>query len=219
MFEVFGPTPLIDMRSSLLSGTLELNLSIRSFETLFSDDAFFLSWKMHTPGLLKSHLQPWMAVSPDGILSLEGTHGVCYILIEYKCPASKRHCLSHPYKKYQHNVPEYYMDQLQGIMGLCNKFPYLVTRENTINIINNNTINNTIVSQALEFTNLIIKDSLFVVWQPNQAHVTRIPFNLEYYKKLENILHEWYFKEYILMAYKKHKGLLVNLTLDTILTL
>ena len=40
MFAVFGPIPFIDKSSSFVFGTLPLNFSINSFETLFRVNAF-----------------------------------------------------------------------------------------------------------------------------------------------------------------------------------
>jgi hypothetical protein len=88
-------------------------------------DASLDSWTLMEFGLIKHHEQPWMAVSPDGILVLKGSHGNVSILVEYKCPARLRDSDGHPYAKQPHNVPPYYMDQMQGIMGFFNKFPDL----------------------------------------------------------------------------------------------
>ena len=146
-------------------------------------------------GLLKHTLQPWMAVSPDGILVLNGTKGPRYILIEYKCPANLRDSQGHPYSKSPFNVPEYYMDQIQGIMGLLNKFPDLLV--------------------AAKPPVGIIDYCLFVVWQPLQLHITRIPYKRKYYEDfLEPALKDFYFEKYLPFAVLKHNGQLKKNSLD-----
>ena len=147
-------------------------------------------------GLLKWHQQPWMAVSPDGILLLHGRSLVDNstvrksLLIEYKCPARLRDCESHPYAKHEHNVPEYYMDQMQGIMGLFHKYPELLR-----------TLYHCSAPQK----------ALFVVWQPKQMHCTLVPFQEAYYtNSLEPSLRQWYFKQYLPLAFLKHQNLLIE---------
>jgi hypothetical protein len=139
------------------------------------------TWDLQEVGLLKHHEVPWMAVSPDGIIKLNGSRGPVSVLVEYKCPARLRHTEGHPYATTKHCVPEYYMDQVQGIMGLLN------TR---------------LKQECL--------CALFVVWQPLQLHVTRVPFEKDYYSDvLFPALRAWYFKKYLPMAVLKANNQLV----------
>lgn len=62
------------------------------------------------PGFLMNVDEPWVGVSPDGIIEVEHTDGtVERRLIEIKCPYSKR--MYSP-------IPSQYWCQIQGIMGL-----------------------------------------------------------------------------------------------------
>jgi hypothetical protein len=85
------------------------------------------------------------------------------------------------------------MDQIQGIMGLLNKFPDL-----------------------LEYISCAPGQKppaacFFVIWQPLQMHVTRVPFDNDYYSKtLEPALESWYFQRYLPLAVLKHNGNLIE---------
>jgi len=62
------------------------------------------------PGFLCNVAEPWVGVSPDGIIEVDHADGtVERRLIEIKCPYSKRH---YP------TIPSQYWCQIQGIMGL-----------------------------------------------------------------------------------------------------
>jgi len=153
------------------------------------------TWSLYETGLLKSYKQPWMAVSPDGILKLSGANGPLYILVEYKCPARLRDSDAHPYNKSPNWVPEYYMDQMQGILGLLNKFPELL----------GDTLSGTLSGTS------IMPAAFFVVWQKHQVHVTLVPYSVEYYTgSLEPKLEEWFFKKFLPLAILKHNGLLIH---------
>lgn len=168
-----------------------------------------LQYDLFETGLLKHAQQPWMAVSPDGLLRLHSAGGAAFkgavwLLVEYKCPARLRDSEDHPYKKNMYNVPEYYMDQIQGIMGLFNKFPDLLD----------------LGARSVGVAPLEAagpsgaqtggpQAALFVVWQPHQVHVTRVPFQEDYYSgTLEPALASWYFEHYLPLATLKHNGLL-----------
>lgn len=161
-----------------------------------------LSYELFETGLMKAAEQPWMAVSPDGLLAIKGPHGTAWALVEYKCPAALRDSDSHPYASQPLNVPEYYMDQVQGIMGLLNKWPALKL--------------DGAASAGLDVSTWPaphsgIKHALFVVWQPHQAHVTRVPFRAAYYADvLEPALSQWFFGSYLPLATLKHAGLLAE---------
>jgi len=157
------------------------------------------SWTLHEVGLLKSATRPWMAVSPDGLLQLKTTSGVSYwILVEYKCPAKLRDSDAHPYAKYKYCIPEYYMDQMQGIMGLLKECPKLLT------YIDHEQTN----FRGPEY-------AFFVVWQPRQVHVTLVPANWTYIENtLMPTLESWFFQKYLPMATLKHNGELVQGTLQ-----
>lgn len=152
----------------------------------------FDSFELHECGLLKHHEQPWMAVSPDGLLQLKGPRGSLWTLVEYKCPARLRHSTGHPYCTSPSNVPVYYMDQIQGIMGLLNKYPDLL---------------NYICAGPHEAP----KACFFVIWQPLQMHVTRVAYDEDYYtKSLEPALEKWFFERYLPLAALKQNGSLID---------
>lgn len=167
------------------SKTLESLLSTSLSQTLkdiyAKSGGVLESYELLEVGLLKHADEPWMAVSPDGLLQLKGTTGNTWVLVEYKCPARLRHTEGHPYSSSEHCVPDYYMDQMQGIMGLLNT--------------------------KLEKP---CSASLFVVWQPLQVHVTLIPYKSEYYEKsLYPALRNWFFSMYLPLAVLKANGQLV----------
>lgn len=176
-------------------------------------EARFMKWatksdpstSLTTTGLLKCLEKPWLGVSPDGLLwrqLLEAHEPINLVwrgtganrtleLIEYKCPAYKKYTEDHPYSKYKHNVPDYYYDQVQGIMGLLNDHldddfgcPELAGRPK-------------------------ITAAWFVVWQPNQTFITRCPFDADYWTKdLLPALSNWWFGQYLPALVHKENGLL-----------
>ena len=165
---------------ALLKTSLKLTLEDMYAKAFKGQHGLLTGYELIEVGLLKSHECPWMAVSPDGLLRLDGTCGPAWVLVEYKCPARLRHTDGHPYSTSPRCVPEYYMDQMQGIMGLLPKLgrPCL--------------------------------GALFVVWQPRQVHVTRVPFEQTYYTDvLEPALRNWYFTMYLPLAVLKANGQLV----------
>ena len=157
-----------------------------------------IDFNLFETGLLKSHEQPWMAVSPDGLLRLNGPNGHLWILVEYKCPARLRDTDGHPYANYKNNIPEYYMDQIQGIMGLFNKKPDLFSMaEKTAGLCASS-------KPAIDHT-------MFVIWQPHQIHVTLLPFDHKYYStSLEPSLESWYFTKYLPLAVLKYNNCLIH---------
>jgi len=164
-----------------------------------------LKWALLESGLIKSHECPWIAVSPDGILFVIGSEGPLYTIVEYKCPARMRHSQAHPYASYKHNIPEYYFDQMQGIMGYMNEYTYLY----------NYIRKGLSVSWQPLAVNVHHDYAFFVVWQPHQVHVTLVPFQQNYYSQiLKEGLHDWYFRTYLPMAVLKHNQLLVPNTLQ-----
>lgn len=154
-------------------------------------------------GLLKSHAEPWLAVSPDGVLCITGLLGPLYILVEYKCPAGQRHAKGHPYERHPNCVPKYYMEQMQGIMGLLRGHPELIGQKSL---------------QEPE-SHLALPECLFVVWQPDKAYITRVPFDAQHYSEMHTKLKTWYFDLFLPAAYKKYLGHLVPNTLETVLNL
>jgi putative phage-type endonuclease len=115
--------------------------------------------------LMKFSAEPWMAVSPDGLVEYED--GID--LVEFKCPAFLRNTADHPYSKWPNNVPPQYLAQIQGIMG------YLNTN--------------------LKESSQRIKRCWFVVWQPHQTWITLISYDQEYYSSMHATIKDWYFKE------------------------
>ena len=175
-----------------------------------------LQYSLFETGLLKHSAQPWMAVSPDGILRLttdsDAAAGVppVWLLVEYKCPARLRDAEDHPYKKDPHNVPPYYMDQMQGILGLFNKFPEL--QDTGFQAACSSGASSACSSGASSAGGGAAsidgpRSALFVVWQPHQFHVTLVPFQKEYYSKsLEPALEAWYFGRYLPLATLQYNG-------------
>jgi hypothetical protein len=105
-----------------------------------------------------------------------------------------RHSKNHPYAK-DNNVPRYYFDQVQGICGLLNEKPDILKM---------------VSEEATE-----ISDIFFVVWQPEQIHITRLKYDHEYYTQtLKPGLESWYFKQFLPMAYLKYTDQLIENTLD-----
>lgn len=138
----------------------------------------FAEFQLEECGLMKHADQPWMGASPDGILKLDGTNGPTWMLIEYKCPFSKKDSSEHPYRMYPNKIPVYYYDQIQGIMGYLQKF-----------------------KDSEQYRK--INACLFVVWQPRQMHITKFLYDANYYVQLEKLLHNWYFEIYLPMIVPK----------------
>lgn len=147
-----------------------------SFETWFKQ--FEPESTLISKNLLRSIDCPWLGVSPDNILVHEdGTLD----LVEYKCPAFRKYTIEHPYNKYKYNVPEYYYDQMQGIMGYLN---------NDLKILGSK-----------------LTCAWFVVWQPKQTFITKIPFDQNYWTtSLYPKLHDWYFGLYLPALTHKYNG-------------
>jgi putative phage-type endonuclease len=156
------------------------------YGTAHEDDARFEfeafarnSWpdcRLETPNLIKGTDRPWMAVSPDGLLFHNTDEGLKVSLVEYKCPMNQTD--GHPYNKYDHCIPPYYMDQIQGIMGFLNDGGFYK-----------------------------IEDAFFVVWQQSQTWIMRVPFDKVYWTTvLYPKLHEWFFVKYLPALVHKHNG-------------
>jgi len=106
------------------------------------------------------------------------------------------------------------MDQLQGIMGLLNKYPELVK-----DALLNSECQELFECLGPKFfdTTFSIEESLFVVWQPKQMHVTRIPFNFKYYSTdLEPKLKAWHDK-FVYFSTLKYNCRLVKNSLETVI--
>ena len=187
---------------ALLDG--ELKPTLEAMYAAATGGGYYKSHVLFETGLLKAHQQPWMAVSPDGLLRLQGSRGYVWLLAEYKCPARLRDSESHPYAKSLYNVPEYYMDQIQGIMGLLNKWPDLLALGAASAGVDHD------AALAAKGTVAPVA-AFFVVWQPKQIHVTRVPYDKAYYTEtLEPALEDFFFKRYLPLAVLKHNGALVE---------
>jgi hypothetical protein len=130
--------------------------------------------------LMKFCEEPWMGVSPDGILQYDRNGTICYDLVEFKCPAYLRHSRGHPYAKHSRNTPPHYVAQIQGIMGYVNR------HHETYNF----------------------QRCWFVVWQPQQTWITLHPFDEEYYSKIHQKLQSWYFNGLLPAFTHQHNGVL-----------
>jgi hypothetical protein len=129
--------------------------------------------------LMKFSAEPWMAVSPDGLVDYERNGKKCTDLVEFKCPAFLRNTADHPYAKWPNNIPPQYLAQIQGIMG------YLNTHQS-----------------------VHIQRCWFVVWQPHQTWITLVDFDQEYYSTLHTKIKDWYFKELLPAFTHQANGLL-----------
>ena len=142
-------------------------------------------FKFIEENLMKFSAEPWMAVSPDGIVSydrtIDGKTVTCYDLVEFKCPAFLRATSGHPYAKFN-NIPPYYRAQTQGIMG------YLNAHHPTMRF----------------------ERCWFVVWQPHQTWITCDAFDKDYYADIHTKLESWYFKKFLPSLAHQHNGLLIR---------
>lgn len=130
--------------------------------------------------LMKFSEEPWMAVSPDGLVEYEENGQQCMDLVEFKCPAFLRNTKDHPYAKWPNNIPPQYLAQIQGIMGYLNSHQ-----------------------------NIQIRRCWFVVWQPHQTWITLVDFDQEFYDKLHDVVKAWYFQE-LLPAFTHQANGLIN---------
>jgi putative phage-type endonuclease len=128
---------------------------------------------------IKFAAEPWLAVSPDGILFYEDWDGTEKVsLVEFKCPTrDNANPLLSPYVKYENGVPPYYFDQVQGISGYLNENKYC---------------------------NLQFEDIWFVVWRPTRSWITHLQVDPVYYKTLKSKLFLWYFKLYLPALTRKY---------------
>ena len=132
--------------------------------------------------LLKFADEPWVGVSPDGIVEYDDEQGVRVTeLVEFKCPAVLRNTARHPYAKWPRNTPSYYYAQVQGIMGYLNA----------------------------HHPRWAFQRCWFVVWQPHQTWVTLLEYDDAYYNRvLHSGLQKWYFTNFLPRLAHKHNGLL-----------
>lgn len=143
-------------------------------------------------GLVICVEHPWLAVSPDGVVTVDGyedcnvdklwplpttiseallnvTHDY---LLEIKCPARKRF--------YPGRIPEYYLAQTIGQMAVMDA-PYLD----------------------------------FIVFIPKETQVTRICFNKDLWQHLFNELKQFYFGQLLPRLVLKDLGVLVENSLES----
>lgn len=143
--------------------------SFQNFFKVFATSEKYTLISFQEPNLVKFAAEPWIAVSPDGLVSYTTAEGEkCTDLIEYKCPAYLRNTDTHPYSKHPSNTPPYYACQMQGIMGYYNSH---------------------LKSQ--------IKRCWFVVWQPHQCWITLHAEQKDMYKDIHEKLQSWYFSSYL----------------------
>jgi putative phage-type endonuclease len=137
--------------------------------------------------LIKYFDEPWMGVSPDGIVKYTLNGKTYYELIEYKCPSYLKKTESHPYSKHEWNIPPYYYAQIQGIMGYLNS--HYSKNENFHNSY-----------QTIK--------CWFVVWQPEKTWITLFAYNHSYYLDLHEKLKDFYFKKLLPAFVHRHNRLL-----------
>lgn len=154
----------------------------------------FLEWarrdldpeaKLHSFGLLKWSMTPWLAVSPDGVLEWTDKGSHRFDLVEFKCP-TRVSTDGHPYSKYPNNTPPYYLDQMLGIWGLVAENGGIV----------------------IEGVPRILQESWFVVWQPMTLWVTRHSFSDTQWSALRLKLRQWYFGRFLPALVWRFNGLL-----------
>ena len=133
---------------------------------------------------IKFSAEPWLAVSPDGILCYEDADGTKKVsLVEFKCPTrdNAANPSASPYAKYEHCIPSYYKDQVQGICGYLNENKYSSLGT--------------------------IDDIWFVVWRPSNTWITHLKADPIYYKNfLKPKLFSWYFKLYLPALTRKYNA-------------
>ena len=142
-----------------------------------SDNPIF---ELKEDNAIKFAAEPWLAVSPDGILYYEDADGSKKVsLVEFKCPTRDNfNPLQSPYAKYEHGIPSYYKDQVQGICGYLNENKYA-----------------------------LIEDIWFVVWRPSRTWITHLQADKAYYQNfLKPKLFAWYFKLYLPALTKKYNA-------------
>jgi putative phage-type endonuclease len=139
-------------------------------------------FKLKEDNAIKFPEEPWLAVSPDGILEYEDADGQNKVsLVEFKCPTkdNSNKVLS-PYDKYESSIPSYYMDQVQGICGYLNQHKYSTSK---------------------------FEDIWFVVWRPTLTWITHLKADQDYYKNiLKPKLIHWYFKLYLPALTQKYNS-------------
>ena len=106
--------------------------------------------QLHTINLTKFALLPWIAVSPDGIVTYTKDGVLCADLVEYKCP-TKTQTESHPYASHPKCTPPYYRDQMMGMLHYINVCGGI----------------------KLLDTQLKLGQAWFVVWQPRTLWVVK----------------------------------------------
>jgi putative phage-type endonuclease len=139
------------------------------------------SFHFKEENLMKYSNQPWMAVSPDGIITYTINDITYTDLVEFKCPAYLRNTKNHPYAKHDLNTPSHYKSQIQGIMGYLNSYG-----------------------------NYSISKCWFVVWQPHQTWITLHKYDEPYYQQLYEKLNTWYFTKLLPAFTHRHNKLLLH---------
>lgn len=165
-------------RESFVAWFKEL-LSARYFFAGRTDDPVF---ELKEDNAIKFAAEPWLAVSPDGILYYEDADGTKKVsLVEFKCPTRDNvDPTKSPYSKYENGIPPYYKDQVQGICGYLNENKYC---------------------------SLPFQDIWFVVWRPSKTWITHLEADSKYYQSyLKPKLFSWYFKQYLPALTKKYNS-------------
>ena len=136
--------------------------------------------KLHHPNLVKYSSSSWLAVSPDGVLEYSDSKGrKHYDLVEFKCP-TKAPNGTHPYAKYEGNIPPYYASQMLGIWGYCNSNGGIY----------------------IEGKQVLLEKVWFVVWQPRDLWVSPFKPSMETWEELHLALRKWYFELFLPALYK-----------------
>jgi putative phage-type endonuclease len=124
------------------------------------------------PHMLKHEDAPWVACSPDGVLTRWEDKKEIVELVEYKAPAYHRNKVGHPYEKDPYNIPKQYMDQIQGTMWLMRNYDVVKGGKS-------------------------VDRCWFVVWQPHALHITHIPYLEKYADMLMKNVKEFFMKDFV----------------------
>lgn len=158
--------------SSFVQWGVEHEVHAEEAFRLFLDSRCEGLYTIDHPNLLKHEDAPWVACSPDGILTRR-SEGVDVVeLVEYKAPAYYRNKAGHPYEKEPYNVPKQYMDQIQGTLWLMRNYDVLRNGRS-------------------------VERCWFVVWQPHALYITHIPYLEGYATSLMKSVKDFYMKEFI----------------------
>lgn len=144
--------------------------------------------QLHTFNLTKFSEVPWIAVSPDGVLTYTKDGVVHADLVEYKCP-TKTQTEVHPYQQHPKSTPPYYRDQMMGMahyINACGGIPLLGAKRK-------------------------LEGAWFVVWQPRTLWVVKHEIDeVEWTTRIFPGLRSFYFTKLLPAFVWFHNGVLTQ---------